>query len=318
MRLNRTVAAAVALTGLLAIGGIASAHAHLQRSNIAPNRVVTVAPNTLDLSFTEALRGLQVEVLDLQGHSVTAGDAVISAADTRAATVALKPGLPEGTYTVKLTMESEDGHTSSQRYQFHVTSPGDAGATRLFWNGKEIKSDVPITMVDGRNMVSIRAVAEALGKTIEWDSEQRFVVVTDAPAAAGHAHATFKQPEGSAAPTVQLHVTPDPLGGFNLNLETTHWTWTPEKVNTEAMANEGHAHLYVDGKKMGRIYGPWYNLSGLTPGPHDIRVVLSANDHSDYADADGHVLSDTVSVIQGVDGKGAVGDDHGEEHGHSH
>lgn len=314
MRKNKAVAAAVALAALVAFAGVAGAHAHMHKSNIQPDSVVTAAPSTLDLSFTQGLETLRVEVLDVTGASVTAGDAVIDPTDNTLATVPLKPGLPEGAYTVKITMGSTDGHTSSERYQFHVTSPGEVGATRLFWNGTEIKGDVPIIMVDGRNMVPIRAVAEALGRTIEWDPDQKFVVVADAPHA-GHKHDTFKHPEGTPAPTVELQVMADPMGGYNLQVETTNWTWAPERVNTDAVANEGHGHLYVDGQKVARLYGPWYNLSGLTPGQHDIRVTLNANNHATYAAADGHAVEATASVVQGADGKGVVSEDH---HDHTH
>lgn len=316
MRYNKVMAAAAALAGVVALAGVAGAHAHLEKSNIRANSVVTTAPANLDLSFTQALKSLKAEVLDVKGASVTAGDAVVNTTDTKLATVPLKPGLPQGAYTVKLTMVAEDGHTSTDRYQFHVTSPSTSDSPRLFWNGTEIKGDVPIVNIDGRNMVSVRAVAEALGKTVEWDPNQRFVIVADAPTA-HHKHAKFTQPEGTAAPTAKLHVTADPLGGFNIQVETTNWTWAPEHVNGEAKPNEGHAHLYVDGKKVARLYGPWYNLSGLTPGQHDIRVTLNANDHADYVAADGHAVADTVSVVQGADGKGVVGGD-GHGHGHDH
>ena len=42
---------------------------------------------------------------------------------------------------------------------------------------------------------------------------------------------------------------------------------------------EGHIHLYIDGKKVTRIYGNWYYLPELPPGRHEIRVGLTGNSH---------------------------------------
>lgn len=90
-------------------------------------------------------------------------------------------------------------------------------------------------------------------------------------------------------------MTPDAKSGFNV--ETTNWTWAPENVNAAALPNQGHAHLYVDGVKVARLYGPWYHLDGLAPGPHDITVTLNANNHAEYAADEHHKLVSTVSIV---------------------
>ena len=46
------------------------------------------------------------------------------------------------------------------------------------------------------------------------------------------------------------------------------------------MRGEGHAHVYVDGEKAARIYGPWFHLGALPPGEVTLGVTLNANDHS--------------------------------------
>ena len=68
-------------------------------------------------------------------------------------------------------------------------------------------------------------------------------------------------------------------GGVNLFLLTRGWTWSPENVNNSHVPGEGHAHIYVDGVKVGRAYGPYHYLSGLEPGERHIRVTLNSNDH---------------------------------------
>lgn len=69
-------------------------------------------------------------------------------------------------------------------------------------------------------------------------------------------------------------------GGVNLYLLTRGWTWSPENVNNSHVPGEGHAHIYVDGEKVGRVYGPYHYLPGLKPGERHIRVTLNSNDHS--------------------------------------
>ena len=69
-------------------------------------------------------------------------------------------------------------------------------------------------------------------------------------------------------------------GGVNLFFLTRSWTWSPENVNNSHVPGEGHAHIYVDGVKVGRSYGPYHYLSGLEPGERHIRVTLNSNDHS--------------------------------------
>jgi hypothetical protein len=62
------------------------------------------------------------------------------------------------------------------------------------------------------------------------------------------------------------------------------------------VAGEGHAHLYIDGKKITRLYGEWYFIPSLKPGTHTIRVTLNANTHEDYA-VGGKLVEDTVTVV---------------------
>lgn len=82
--------------------------------------------------------------------------------------------------------------------------------------------------------------------------------------------------------SVSLHVEPDAVSGLNIRLTTTGFAFTPESVNAEDVLGEGHAHLYVDGAKITRLYGPFYHLAGVAPGEHEIRVALNTNSHADY------------------------------------
>lgn len=70
-------------------------------------------------------------------------------------------------------------------------------------------------------------------------------------------------------------------GAVHLDISTEGWRWAPEEVNGADSDGAGHAHVYADGVKLGRIYGPYYYLDGLDPGDHELRVALNTNGHSD-------------------------------------
>jgi hypothetical protein len=69
---------------------------------------------------------------------------------------------------------------------------------------------------------------------------------------------------------------------LHLEFELTNFTLSLENVNKEKGKGEGHIHLYIDGKKMTKIYDKTYVWKALTKGEHEIRVELAHNDHDPY------------------------------------
>lgn len=53
-----------------------------------------------------------------------------------------------------------------------------ADTIRLVVNGRDIYSDVPPQIVDGRTMIPVRALAESLGAQVSWDESTSSVIVT--------------------------------------------------------------------------------------------------------------------------------------------
>ena len=100
-------------------------------------------------------------------------------------------------------------------------------------------------------------------------------------------------------PTISVEAIKDAKDGYNLHIVTTNYKWTPEKVNTSPIQGEGHAHIYVNGVKLARLYGEWFNISAseLKEGANEITVTLNANDHSEWTLGEEH-LSDTVIVTK--------------------
>jgi hypothetical protein len=94
-----------------------------------------------------------------------------------------------------------------------------------------------------------------------------------------HHHQNLEIPPGQPIPTVKLIVHPDAMKGWNLEIQVTDFNFVPEKVNSTSSYTEGHAHLYINGKKITRLYGQWYYLSSLEPGDNELLVTLNTNKH---------------------------------------
>ncbi|QYC44283.1 hypothetical protein Nocox_33565 [Nonomuraea coxensis DSM 45129] len=112
-----------------------------------------------------------------------------------------------------------------------------------------------------------------------------------ATAAAGtpHVHGDHQTRDVPAteAPSVRLEMRPDSESGWNLHLVTDRFTFTPDSVGGAALPGTGHAHLYLDGKKIARLYAPWHHLAAeaVPAGTHTLTVRLSADDHTLWSSA---------------------------------
>jgi len=82
------------------------------------------------------------------------------------------------------------------------------------------------------------------------------------------------------------------MAGRNLEIITENFRFAPEHAGSENVAGEGHAHLYIDGKKIARVYGPWFYIPEPGPGTHSVRVTLNANSHQDFV-VGNQVIEDT-------------------------
>jgi len=130
--------------------GPASAHAALTSTSPGEGAVVKSAPGDVALTFTEGvLLGRDaVRVLDPKGKRVDAGKAAHVDGKASTATVALRSGLPKGTYTVAWKAVSEDSHPVSGAFTFSIGAPsktsvkaptgesGDSAVTTLYGIGR--------------------------------------------------------------------------------------------------------------------------------------------------------------------------------------
>ena len=119
-----------------------------------------------------------------------------------------------------------------------------------------------------------------------------------------HKHGKIEVAQGQAIPTVDVVVRKEAKKGWNIEAKVTNFQFAPEKVNTSPNPGEGHAHLFVNGKKITRLYSSWYYLENLEPGENQVKVTLNANNHADWT-SNGKVIEDTevVQVSEAVNKK---------------
>ncbi|GAA4660028.1 copper resistance CopC/CopD family protein [Streptomyces youssoufiensis] len=123
-----TVLGALLAALLCALGAGASpaaAHAALTGTDPAKDAVLQRAPERVTLTFSEGvlLSDDSVRVLDPRGERVDDGKPAHVAGKSSTATVGLRSGLPEGTFTVAWQAVSEDSHPVGGAFTFSIGAP---------------------------------------------------------------------------------------------------------------------------------------------------------------------------------------------------
>ena len=122
------------------------------------------------------------------------------------------------------------------------------------------------------------------------DATGRFPITfheTTAAGGGGHSHdhgqgaaAAHDAMESAVPVSLDLATTVNAAGGLHIRIITENWRWAPEEVNQESRPGVGHAHIYANGEKLSRIYGPEHYVAGLPPGFYEIKVDLNDNAHN--------------------------------------
>jgi hypothetical protein len=89
-----------------------------------------------------------------------------------------------------------------------------------------------------------------------------------------------------SSPSATLDIKKDPTGGFNVHVVTTNFIWRPEMASMQHVPGEGHAHVYLDGRKIMRIYNEWFHLNtyqfSTKAGEQLLSIEFVGNDHAPY------------------------------------
>ena len=93
------------------------------------------------------------------------------------------------------------------------------------------------------------------------------------------------------APTMELNWEDLPTkNGAKLRLETNNFTFSRTDDDAAHVPNEGHAHVYLNGLKLGRLYSETYQIGALSPGNYTLSVALNSNEHQPYLNESGPVI----------------------------
>ncbi|MFD9375716.1 hypothetical protein ACFWBH_09310 [Streptomyces sp. NPDC059999] len=116
----------------------------------------------------------------------------------------------------------------------------------------------------------------------------------------------LRQVPAQGAPEVRLTTRPDSEDGWNLQLVVKNFRFTPDSAGGAALPGAGHAHLELDGRKLARVYGPWYHLPAaqVPEGAHTLTVRLYADDHTVWA-VGGKAVEATAELTGGPPGQGS-------------
>ena len=79
---------------------------------------------------------------------------------------------------------------------------------------------------------------------------------------------------------------------------TTNFTFDAAAAGLENVEGHGHAHVYVNGVKLGRVYGDWYHIGKLPLGRNEVSVSLYANDHSGLARGGVKITSSSNVIVE--------------------
>lgn len=116
-------------------------------------------------------------------------------------------------------------------------------------------------------------------------------------------HKTQVVPSNALVPEVSLQVVKDAMSGFNLTLELSNYQMmlpADDLAQTSVADNSrlsGHAHLYVNGQKIQRVYGRFVHIPKtlLKAGENKIRVTLNNHNHANWS-LNGSVVQSELSV----------------------
>ncbi len=100
------------------------------------------------------------------------------------------------------------------------------------------------------------------------------------------------------APEMRMALEPAANGATLVRLEVENFTFDPDSETPEHVPGHGHAHLYLDGVKVQRMYGTEALIGALPSGTFEVRVDLNSNLHVPYRNADGLVRAVETLVVE--------------------
>ena len=138
-----------------------------------------------------------------------------------------------------------------------------------------------------------------------------------ADSTAGGNHHSDAEPEPlelESPASIAISAVAEADGGVSVSINTEGFRLAPELVDQAHTPDAGHAHIYVDGEKLGRVFDMHYGIDPLPPGEHEIRVSLNTNDHQELTYGGRKLEATTTVSVPDVGQKSANSD--GDAPGH--
>ncbi len=186
-----------------------------------------------------------------------------------------------------------------------LTGIGSEAAARALLTREDLVvpgDSAPVLAMDGAHGVLMGLQGEtAEGRLIPvtlWFEEAGRITTRARIVADGMDHSRgFDVPEGEPMPQLTVAVSEVASdGAWSVTLETSDFTFSEDAVDGPHQPGVGHAHLYLNGLKLARLYSASGGIGALPSGQHTVEVVLNTNDHQAYV-VDGQRVSATATIV---------------------
>ncbi|WDE13807.1 hypothetical protein [Thalassomonas haliotis] len=124
------------------------------------------------------------------------------------------------------------------------------------------------------------------GKQISQGMQHNMSMTKTMPGHEGmmdHSHEPVAIPVNLPVPKLEVVLYKDDKSGFNLHIQLADFQLeAPEFASEKPLSYvQGHAHLFINGQKIQRIYGQYLHLPGtlFKPGINQVMVTLNNHDH---------------------------------------
>lgn len=131
------------------------------------------------------------------------------------------------------------------------------------------------------------------------------VAAMQKPKMMDHSHMPISVPSVVPTPQLSLNLTRDAMSGFNLEILISNYVFVlpPSEMSMMEMMSvgplsadgllQGHAHLYINGEKIQRVYGRLLHLPAerFKNGINNISITLNNNGHMHWVVEDKKVIA---------------------------
>jgi len=101
-----------------------------------------------------------------------------------------------------------------------------------------------------------------------------------------HVHKEIEIPANKTVPKIHAQLYKDERDGFNLHINLINYEIEAPEFATTTAQNilEGHAHLFINGVKIGRLYSPYNHLKAdlFNEGINMVTVTLNSHQHDTW------------------------------------